>query len=136
VSRALLGSLYPGAPFERKFLAMLLLNTLLAVWNTPDKAVRCSSPGIGQREGCLAGLLRAADAQGIHLLCPSFLGAKTVQASTSHLLRMTASEMCGPPPSFACMPPSSITPSPTAVRIKQATKRAAELAWGRLACRV
>lgn len=82
MSRALLGSLYPGAPFERKFLAMLLLNTLLAVWNTPDKAVRCSSPGIGQREGCLAGLLRAADAQGIHLLCPSFLGAKTVQASS------------------------------------------------------
>lgn len=83
LSRALLGSLYPGAPFERKFLAMLLLNTLLVVWDTPDKAVRCSSPGYGYREGCLAALLRLADAQDVRLLCPGFLGAKTVQASCS-----------------------------------------------------
>ncbi|BDA45482.1 probable thyroid adenoma-associated protein homolog [Coccomyxa sp. Obi] len=83
LSRALLGSLYPGAPFERKFLAMLLLNTLLVVWDTPDKAVRCSSPGYGHREGCLAALLRLADAQDVRLLCPGFLGAKTVQASCS-----------------------------------------------------
>ena len=39
-TRLLLGSLYPGAPFERKFMAMLLLETLLATWNTPDKANR------------------------------------------------------------------------------------------------
>lgn len=83
LSRALLGSLYPGAPFERKFLAMLLLNTLLVVWDTPDKAVRCSSPGYGHREGCLAALLRLAGAQDVRLLCPGFLGAKTVQASCS-----------------------------------------------------
>ena len=40
LTRLLLGSLYPGAPFERKFMAMLLLETLLATWNTPDKANR------------------------------------------------------------------------------------------------
>ena len=79
--RALLGSLYPGAPFERKFLAMLLLNTLLLVWDAPDKTVRCSSPGYGHREGCLAALLRLAGAQDVRLLCPGFLGPKTVQAS-------------------------------------------------------
>ena len=39
-TRLLLGSLYPGAPFERKFMAMLLLETLLTTWNTPDKANR------------------------------------------------------------------------------------------------
>lgn len=39
-TRLLLGSLYPGAPFERKFLAMLLLEALLSTWNTPDKANR------------------------------------------------------------------------------------------------
>ncbi len=101
MSRALQGSLYPGAPFERKFLAMLLLNTLLAVWNTPDKAVRCSSPGIGQQnDGSLADLLHAADAQGVHLLCPGFLGPKTVQAGSCALLskcvlvKFPAAELC------------------------------------------
>ncbi len=39
-TRLLLGSLYPGAPFERKFLAMLLLEALLSTWNSPDKANR------------------------------------------------------------------------------------------------
>lgn len=43
-TRALLGSVYPGAPFERKFLAMLLLNTLVSSWNLPDKAMRKSMP--------------------------------------------------------------------------------------------
>ncbi len=42
-TRALQASLYPGAPFERKFLAMLLLNTLVAVWAIPDKSVRGGS---------------------------------------------------------------------------------------------
>ena len=40
LTRLLLGSLYPGAPFERKFLAMLLLEALLSTWNSPDKANR------------------------------------------------------------------------------------------------
>ena len=31
----LLASLYPGAPYERKFLAVLLLNTVLEVWRAP-----------------------------------------------------------------------------------------------------
>ncbi len=39
-TRLLLGSLYPGAPFERKFMAMLLLETLVTTWNSPDKANR------------------------------------------------------------------------------------------------
>lgn len=39
-TRLLLSCLYPGAPFERKFLAMLLLEALLTTWNTPDKANR------------------------------------------------------------------------------------------------
>ena len=39
-TRLLLGSLYPCAPFERKFMAMLLLEALLTTWNTPDKANR------------------------------------------------------------------------------------------------
>ena len=39
-TRLLLSSLYPGAPFERKFMAMLLLEALLATWNSPDKANR------------------------------------------------------------------------------------------------
>ena len=36
LSQTLLASLYPGAPYERKYMAMLLMNTLLEVWNTPD----------------------------------------------------------------------------------------------------
>ena len=36
LSQTLLASLYPGAPYERKYLAMLLLKTLLEVWNAPN----------------------------------------------------------------------------------------------------
>ena len=42
LTRLLLGSLYPGAAFERKFLAMLLLNALIQAWSAPDKALRGS----------------------------------------------------------------------------------------------
>ena len=42
LTRLLLGSLYPGAAFERKFLAMLLLNALVQAWSAPDKALRGS----------------------------------------------------------------------------------------------
>lgn len=69
---------------------MLLLNTLLSVWNAPDKAVRCSTPGYGAgyNDGCLSELLRLADSQGVHLLCPGFLGATTVQASPDFSVRL------------------------------------------------
>ena len=43
-TRALAASLYPGSPFERKFLAALLLNALVSVWSAPDKALRGSHP--------------------------------------------------------------------------------------------
>ncbi|KAL0046958.1 hypothetical protein WJX82_002976, partial [Trebouxia sp. C0006] len=36
LSQMLLACLYPGAPYERKYMAILLLNTLLEVWNAPD----------------------------------------------------------------------------------------------------
>lgn len=80
-SRMLLASLYPGAPFERKFLAMLLLDTLLNVWSTADKAIKYSAPGNREYDAGMADLLAMASAQGIELLCPGFLGPKTVQVA-------------------------------------------------------
>jgi hypothetical protein len=82
-SRAVLASLYPGAPFERKFLAMLMLDTLLGVWSAPDKAVKYSTPGYRDYKGSMTDLLALARSHDIQLLCPGFLGPKTVQVRTA-----------------------------------------------------
>ena len=55
-TRALLASLYPGSPFERKFLAMQLLNALVSVWNVPDKALRGSHPNRCDQSSSWCGL--------------------------------------------------------------------------------
>ncbi|KAK9830510.1 hypothetical protein WJX72_012147 [[Myrmecia] bisecta] len=60
LTRSLLGSLYPGAPFERKYLATLLLNTLLEVRGE-------------------AGILSPAHEGPLDLLCPGFEGPTAVE---------------------------------------------------------
>lgn len=82
LSQTVLASLYPGGPYERKYLAMLLLNTLLEVWNAPDggsKAyTRPSSSTLGHAGlACQAGTLLIGSHR-FQAFCDGFFDAQTI----------------------------------------------------------
>ena len=81
LSQTLLASLYPGAPYERKYLAMLLLNTLLEVWNTPDAGSKSyTKPSSSQDNAVVsnAGTLVVGKYR-FKAFCDGFFGAQTTQ---------------------------------------------------------
>ena len=78
LSATLLGSIYPGAPFERKHMAMMLLNTLLFAWTSDSKD---SAPARGakrERDIAHAAAQRpkaiATSIGEINAFCPGFAG--------------------------------------------------------------
>ncbi|DBB01023.1 TPA: hypothetical protein ACH3X1_000923 [Trebouxia sp. C0004] len=54
LSQMLLACLYPGAPYERKYMAILLLNTLLEVWNTPNAGCKSYTKPSSRENGTVA----------------------------------------------------------------------------------
>ncbi len=54
LSQMLLACLYPGAPYERKYMAILLLNTLLEVWNAPDAGCKAYTKPSSRENASLA----------------------------------------------------------------------------------
>lgn len=82
LSQTVLASLYPGGPYERKYLAMLLLNTLLEVWNTPDSRTKTYTPpscpsGGSATLACNAGTLVIGD-HWFQAFCNGFFEAPTI----------------------------------------------------------
>ena len=81
LTQTLVASLYPGAPYERKYLAVLLLETLLEVWSSPD--ISCK-PNVRNKNGedsvhtGNAGLL-AVGALRFRAFCNGFFEAKTTR---------------------------------------------------------
>ena len=72
LSRTLQASLYPGAPFERKYFALIVLNQLLDAWGTTDHTPpprgskgKPRGDGSANFESTYAGL---------QVFCPGFLG--------------------------------------------------------------
>lgn len=82
LSQMLLACLYPGAPYERKYMAILLLNTLLEVWNAPDAG--CKSYTKPSRLGNSAAPARDAGTLvvgGLHFtaFCDGFFDPQTTK---------------------------------------------------------
>ena len=81
LSQTLLASLYPGAPYERKYLAMLLLNSLLEVWNAPHAGSKSYTKPISAEDNALisnAGTLVIGKYQ-FQAFCEGFFDAQTTQ---------------------------------------------------------
>lgn len=81
LTQTLLAALYPGAPYERKYLAVLLLETLLEVWNSPDAG--CKSyirpEGVaGRLPASNAGMLVVGRLQ-FKAFCHNFFHAQTTK---------------------------------------------------------
>lgn len=81
LTQTLVASLYPGAPYERKYLAVLLLDTLLEVWNSPDAGCK-SYIRLAASEQSLpasnAGLLVVGQHR-FKAFCDGFFEAKTTR---------------------------------------------------------
>ena len=82
LSQTVLASLYPGGPYERKYLAMLLLNTLLEVWNAPDGGSKAyTRPTINPTPdtglACNAGTLVIGNHR-FQAFCDGFFDAQTM----------------------------------------------------------
>ena len=82
LSQTVLASLYPGGPYERKYLAMLLLNTLLEVWNAPDGGSKAYTRPSSTSQGdaglaCNAGTLVIGNHQ-FQAFCDGFFDAQTI----------------------------------------------------------
>ena len=83
LSQTVLASLYPGGPYERKYLAMLLLNTLLEVWNAPDGGSKAyTRPGSTTQAGaglaCNAITIVIGNHQ-FQAFCDGFFDAQTTR---------------------------------------------------------
>ena len=83
LSQKVLASLYPGGPYERKYLAMLLLNTLLEVWNAPDGGSKAYTRPSSSTQGdtglaCNVGTLVIGQHQ-FQAFCHGFFDAQTVR---------------------------------------------------------
>ena len=103
LGRALTGSLYPGAPFERRHMALRLLDSWLTAWEDPHKAMR-GGEGPGLVQGCrrgaagplgrdahgdwsgVQGLITAGRRAGVEFLPPGFLGPSTVKTLLGAIL--------------------------------------------------
>ena len=82
LSQTVLASLYPGGPYERKYLAILLLNTLLEVWNAPDTGTKTYTPpscgpGGSAALACNAGIL-VIGSHPFQAFCDGFFEAPSV----------------------------------------------------------
>lgn len=79
LTQTLVASLYPGAPYERKYLAVLLLDTLLEVWNSPDAGCKSYIRLEGRQQSLPAsnaGLLLVGQHR-FKAFCDGFFEAKT-----------------------------------------------------------
>ena len=81
LSQTLLASLYPGGPYERKYLAMLLLDTVLEVWNAPDAGAkyytRPASPSNNAADGDVGTIVIGKHR--FRAFCQGFFDARTTQ---------------------------------------------------------
>ena len=84
LSQTLLASLYPGGSYERKYMAIVLLNALLEVWKAPDAGCKSytkpsSQQGVSAADGSGAALV--AQGRPFRAFCHGFFGPQT-----THLL--------------------------------------------------
>ena len=95
LSATLLGSIYPGAPFERKHMAMMLLNTLLFAWTSDSghsapargaKRERDIAHAAAQRPKAIATSIGDIDA-----FCPGYAGPPFILAILGQCAVLTAS---------------------------------------------
>lgn len=103
--RRLLWSIYPGAPFERKSLAMSLLSVFLSTWANEDWI---ESPLISgqQKTHNLSSESAKAPKRQFNPFCPGFLGAGTVSVSVHDALVQVL-----PHPVSCLKPPLHMIPS-------------------------
>ena len=99
LTQTLMASLYPGAPYERKYLAVLLLDTVLEVWNSPDISCKSSSTHQDGEESLhtgnagllIVGLLR------FKAFCDGFFEAKTIRLLLGEVISDALSDQHSPP---------------------------------------
>ena len=93
LSQTLLACIYPGAPYERKYLAMLLLNTLLDAWNAPDAGCKSYTKPSSQKNSSSsstdAGVMVVGDVR-FQAFCDGFFGPQTTQLLLGELLVVIA----------------------------------------------
>jgi hypothetical protein len=85
--RFLLGCMYPGAPYERKYLAMELLNMLLEAWS-PRSAAAVDGGSVYVRPEPVT------DVDAFEPFCAGFLGRGTVELLMGAAPRARDAQMC------------------------------------------
>ena len=97
LTQTLVASLYPGAPYERKYLAVLLLGTLLEVWNSPDagcKSFISLQGGEGSLPASNEGLLVVGQ-HSFKAFCDGFFEAKPTRLLLGEHHCISACALCG-----------------------------------------
>lgn len=97
LTQTLVASLYPGAPYERKYLAVLLLGTLLEVWNSPDagcKSFISLQGGEGSLPASNEGLLVVGQ-HSFKAFCDGFFEAKTTRLLLGEHHCISVCALCG-----------------------------------------
>ena len=97
LTQTLIASLYPGAPYERKYLAVLLLGTLLEVWNSPDagcKSFISLQGGEGSLPASNDGLLVVGQ-HSFKAFCDGFFEAKTTRLLLGEHHCISVCALCG-----------------------------------------
>ncbi len=111
LSQTLIACLYPGSPYERKYMAILLLNTLLEVWNAPDAGCKAYTKPTSHEDNAAparnAGTLVVG---GLHFkaFCDGFFDPQTtklllgrVQTTPMHLVKDASQHLLLPPSQMA-----------------------------------
>lgn len=99
LTQTLVASLYPGAPYERKYLAVLLLDTVLEVWNSPDISCKSNSRHEDGEESLHtgdAGLLIVGSLR-FKAFCDGFFEAKTTRLLLGEVISDALSDQHSPP---------------------------------------